>query len=256
MRSRGPRAPVSKPYLRAISLKPEKTPPSGEYPFSIAAVRHLGQLEFDPHVTFLVGENGTGKSTLLEAVAVALGLNAEGGGRNFNFATRASHSCLHQHLRLVRSYSRPRDTYFLRAESFYNVATEIEKLDEEPGLGPPITPAYGGPLHEKSHGESFFGLIMNRLRGTGLYLFDEPESALSVRRQLILLRRMRELVHLDSQFIIATHSPILLGYPNARIVVLDNDGYSVARYEETDPYRVTKAFLDDPATALAKIFQD
>ena len=247
-------APVSKPYLREISLKTDKPIALNEYPFTIPAVRHMGTLSFQQDVTFFVGENGTGKSTLLEAIAVALGMNPEGGSRNFNFATRPSHSLLWQHLRLVRSWSKPRDQYFLRAESFFNVATEIEELDKEQ-LGAAIIGAYGGRgLHDQSHGESFFALIMHRFRGSGLYLLDEPEAALSPSRQLQLLRRMRELVLQDSQFIIATHSPILLAYPNARILALDPEGYREKSYIETDHYKVTKAFLDDPEEAIRRLF--
>jgi predicted ATPase len=255
-RSLRPSLAPSKPYLREVSLKAEKIVSHSEYPFTIPAVRHLRRLVFDPDVTFLVGENGTGKSTLIEAIAVALGINPEGGSRNFNFSTRSSHSELWTCLRLVSSYSRPRDTYFLRAESFFNVATEIEKLDQE-GMGAPIIDAYGGrSLHEQSHGESFFAVMMNRFRGSGLYLLDEPEAALSPKRQLQMLRRMRELVHQDSQFIVATHSPILLAYPNARILVLDSDGYRKTLYTETEHYRITRAFLDDPEQGLKSAFRD
>ena len=237
---------VALPYLREISLKRDKGFLEGQYPFTIPAVKNLQTIAFNPNVTFIIGENGTGKSTLLEAIAVALGLNPEGGSRNFRFSTRASHSQLWQHLRIVRSWSRPRDQYFLRAESFFNVATEIEELDKEPG-GPPIISSYGGVgLHEQSHGESFFALIMNRFRGNGLYLLDEPEAALSPMRQLQMLRRIRELAMLNSQFIIATHSPLLLAYPNSLIWALDENGYHRTTYTETDHYRVMKTFLDDP----------
>ena len=226
--------------------------PNG-YPFTIPAVRHLGTLAFSPDVTFLVGENGTGKSTLIEAIAVALGMNPEGGSRNFNFSTRPSHSALWQYLRLVRSWSRPKDQYFLRAESFFNVATQIEELDREPGGGR-IIDAYGGRgLHDQSHGESFFALVMNRFRGSGLYLLDEPEAALSPARQVQMLRRMQELVLQESQFIVATHSPILLGYPNARILVLDADGYRETAYELTEHYMITKSFLEDPQSAIDRL---
>ena len=249
-------AKISRPYLREVSIKRDRPFADHEYPFTIPAVRHLGNLTFAPDVTFLVGENGTGKSTLIEAIAVALGMNAEGGGRNFSFATRPSHSVLWQHLRLVRSWSRPRDLYFLRAESFFNVATQIEELDREPG-GPPIIGAYGGRgLHDQSHGESYFALVMNRFRGSGLYLLDEPEAALSPRRQMELLRRMRELVLQDSQFIVATHSPILLAYPNARILMLDAAGYRETAYTETEHYRITRAFLDDPEESIRRLFSE
>lgn len=247
-------AVVSRPYLREISLKRDMLFPEHEYPFAIPAVRHLATMAFSPDVTFLVGENGTGKSTLLEGIAVALGLNAEGGSRNFNFATRASHSPLWQHLRLVRSWSRPRDSYFLRAESFFNVATQIEELDEE-GMGDRIIDAYGGRgLHDQSHGESFLALMTNRFRGKGLYLLDEPEAALSPARQLKVLRRMRELVLQDSQFIIATHSPFLLAYPNARILALDAAGYRQLAYTDTEHYRIARSFLESPEQSIRSLF--
>ena len=244
-----------KPYLREISLKRDKVTDATKYPFTIPAIRHLDILRFDPDVTFLVGENGTGKSTLLEAVSVALGFNAEGGTRNFTFSTRPSHSEFHACLRLVRSHKRPRDSYFLRAESFYNVATEIERLDEEGGLGDPVIDAYGGrSLHEQSHGESFLALMTHRFRGRGLYILDEPEAALSPNRQLMILRRMRQLILQESQFIIATHSPILLGYPNAKIILLDQNGYTPVKYEDTEHYQLARRFLNDPEGVLRDVF--
>jgi predicted ATPase len=246
-----------KPYLREISLKRDKIPDPSKYPFSIPAVRQLQVLRFDPDVTFLVGENGTGKSTLLEAISVALGFNAEGGTKNFSFSTRASHSELYTCLQLVRSHRRPRDGYFLRAESFFNVASEIERLDSEPGSGPLIINSYGGrSLHEQSHGESFLALMMHRFQGQGLYILDEPEAALSPKKQLLVLRRIRQLVHLNSQFIIATHSPLLLGYPNAKIVVLDERGYMTVAYEDTEHYQVTRRFLDDRGEMLKSVFAE
>src|SRR5690606_29322572 len=146
----------------------------------------------------------------LEALAVAWGFNAEGGTKNFSFSTKVSHSHLCKLIRLSRSYLRPKDGFFLRAESFYNVATEIEKLDEGPG-GPPIIDSYGGTsLHNQSHGESFFALMMNRFGGQGLYILDEPEAALSPTRQMAMIARMHQLIAKGSQFIIATHSPILM----------------------------------------------
>jgi len=246
-----------KPYLREISLKRDKIPDPSKYPFSIPAVSQLQVLRFDPDVTFLVGENGTGKSTLLEAVSVALGFNAEGGTKNFSFCTRASHSELYTCLRLVRSHRRPQDGYFLRAESFFNVASEIERLDREPGSGPLIINSYGGrSLHEQSHGESFLALMRHRFRGQGLYILDEPEAALSPKKQLLMLRRIRQLVHLNSQFIIATHSPLLLAYPNAKILVLDERGYMPVAYEDTEHYQLTRRFLDDPSGMLKSVFAE
>src|SRR5687768_4530105 len=178
-------------------------------------------------MTYLNGENGSGKSTLLEAIAVSLGFNAEGGTRNFRFGTRASHSVLHQYLRIAKGVMKPRDGFFLRAESFFNLATDIERLDAEPSFGPPLIDSYGGrSLHEQSHGESFLALMKNRFGPNGLYILDEPEAALSPSRQLSLLIRMRELLEEGSQFIIATHAPIVLAYPGATIYQLDERGIS------------------------------
>jgi predicted ATPase len=197
-------------------------------------------------VTFVIGENGSGKSTLLEAIAVAWGLNPEGGSRGFSFDTRSSHSVLHDYIRLVRGVKSPSDGFFLRAESFFNVATEIEKLDEEPGPGTLIGPAYGArPLHEQSHGEAFLALMVERFRGNGLYLLDEPEAALSPNRQMTVLSRIHQLVVKHSQFIIATHSPILMAYPDAIIYQLADDGIELVKYTETEHYAVTRSFLND-----------
>jgi predicted ATPase len=213
-------------------------------------VRDLESLALHPAVTFLVGENGSGKSTLLEAVAVAWGFNPEGGTKNFRFHTRASHSVLHEYLRLVKGVHRPRDGFFLRAESFFNVATEIERLDEGTG-GPPIIDSYGGrSLHQQSHGESFFSLMMNRFGGQGFYVLDEPEAALSPTRQLAMISRMHQLVQAHSQFIIATHSPILMAYPHAYIYEITAEGLQRASYEQTEHYVVAKRFLNDPKRQL------
>lgn len=215
-----------------------------EFPFTLSAVRFLDSLHFHPNVTFIVGENGSGKSTLLEAIAMVCGFNAEGGTKNFNFSTRSSHSDLYKYIRLSKGIARPRDGYFLRAESFFNVATTIENLDKEPG-GPPIIASYGGKsLHEQSHGESFLALIMNRFGGQGLYILDEPEAALSPQRQMALISRMHDLVNQNSQFIIATHSPILMAYPKASIFVLGPSGIKKMAYEKTEHYQVTKEFMN------------
>ena len=231
-------------YLSRVELDRSRIPDTGCYPFRIPAVRGLGSLPLHPKVTFLVGENGTGKSTLTEAIAVAYGFNAEGGSRNFNFSTFHSESGLWNYLELVRGVKHPRDGYFLRAESFYNVATSIEQMDEIPSYAPKISDSYGGSLHECSHGESFFALLNNRLRGHGLYIFDEPEAALSPQRQLAMLCRIHELVKLDSQLIIATHSPILTAYPDCTIYELSATGIRAVEYEQTDNYRVTREFLN------------
>ncbi len=247
-------------YLRSIHLEREEVPSFARYPFCLPAVRHLDTLPLRAPVSFLIGENGTGKSTLLEAIAVAWGFNAEGGSRNFRFSTRSSHSELHRFLRLVKGIHRPHDGYFLRAESFFNVATEIERLDQpdEEGrfpLGRPVRESYGGgSLHEQSHGESFFTLFTERFSGGGLYLLDEPEAALSPTRQLALLVRMHDLIRLRSQFIIATHSPILMAYPDAEIWQLDEEGLSRIPYEETEHYVVTREFLNERERIFRELF--
>lgn len=229
-------------YLREVRLKRSDVPSFQDYPFSLPAVRKLDSLELHPKVTFLIGENGSGKSTLLEAIAVAWGFNPEGGSRNFNFGTRESHSELHRYLRLVKGVRKPQDGYFLRAESFFNVATEIEKL----GVGR----SYGGrSLHEQSHGESFLALMMERFGGNGLYLLDEPEAALSPQRQLAVLSRIHDLVKDRSQFIIATHSPILMAYPDAYIYGLSG-AIDRVDYYDTEHYRVTHNFLSNPKRML------
>jgi predicted ATPase len=231
-------------FLIRATLLRDRVPSFTEYPFNIPAIGNFDALDFDEPVTFFIGENGSGKSTLLEALAVASGLNAEGGSRNFNFATRASHSGLKDYLRLTRGARRARDSYFLRAESYFNVATEIEALDREPSLTPRIIDSYGGQsLHEQSHGESFFALLMNRLGGNGLYVFDEPEAALSPTRQLAFLSRLHELVRGGSQFLIATHSPILMAYPQAAIYLLADGAPRLIPYRETEHYTVTRNFL-------------
>ncbi len=241
---------LSSAFAIGMTLLRDTVPDFDRYPFSLPAVKHLDQLAFHPAVTFIVGENGSGKSTLLEAIAVALGYNAEGGGRNLRFGTRDSHSPLHGHLRISRGYRKPRDGYFLRAESFFNVATALERLDEGPG-GPPLIDSYGGhSLHEQSHGESFMALLNHRFGGQGLYVLDEPEAALSPQRQLAALARIHRLVKAGSQFIIATHSPILMAYPDARIYACLPDGLRRTDYEDTEHYQVTLEFLRDPRRML------
>jgi predicted ATPase len=244
-------------YVREVKLRREKVDSFDTYPFSLPVVRHLDSLDLHPAVTFLVGENGSGKSTLLEALAVAWGFNAEGGTKNFRFGTRASHSVLHEYLRLVKGIQRPRDGFFLRAESLFNLATEIEHLDEEPAAGPPIIHSYGyRSLHEQSHGESFFAVMMNRFGGHGFYVLDEPEAALSPTRQLAMISRIHELVGKRSQLVIATHSPILMAYPNAWIYQIGADGLERVALEDTEHYIIAKRFLNDPHQQLERLLED
>jgi len=235
------------PYLLHLELLRDRIPDAGKFPYTLPAIRALTTLPFHPKVTFLVGENGSGKSTLLEAVAVACGLNPEGGSRNFNFSTRSSHSPLDEAIRLARTPALPPDSYFLRAESFFNVASEIERLDVIGGYG-------GKSLHEQSHGESFFALFKNRFRGRGLYLLDEPEAALSPKRQLQFLVLLHEYVQRGGQFVIATHSPIIMAYPDARIYQLDDDGIREVAYLDTEHYLITRGFLSNPQRSLNELF--
>lgn len=242
------------PYLREVQLRRDESVDPTRYPFHLPAVRHLDRLAFHRDVTFLLGENGSGKSTLLEAIAIAYGFNPEGGTRNFNFHTWRSHSDLHRSLRCVKSYKKADDGFFLRAESFFNVASEVDRMEQELGG---LLRSYGGvSLHEQSHGESFLSLVLHRFRGRGLYILDEPEAALSPSRQLALLRRMHELVQQESQFIIATHSPILMAYPGARLYWLSADGVREVSYQETEHYQVTRRFLSDPIKAVEALMND
>lgn len=244
------------PYLLHLDLLRERISEPNRFPYTLPAIRLLERLEFHPKVTFFVGENGSGKSTLLEAIAVAYGLNPEGGGSNFNFATRTSHSKLDEAIRLAKSMNQTRTDYFLRAESFFNVASKIEELDKS-GFGPPIISAYGGTsLHEQSHGESFFALFKNRFKEHGLYLLDEPEAAVSPKRQLHFLSILHNHVRNGCQFVIATHSPIIMAYPDSLIYLLDGQGIRTIRYEETDHFLVTRGFLANPQRALSELLAE
>lgn len=248
---------ISTQFVDRVTLLRDKVEFFTEYPFKLPAVRALESLAMHPKVTFLIGENGSGKSTLMEAIAVSLGFNPEGGTKNFNFSTRASHSILHQYLRIAKGYKRPETGFFLRAESFFNLATEIENLDSQPAAGPPVITFYGNrSLHEQSHGESFLALMNNRFGPKGLYLLDEPEAALSPQRQLSVLSRMHDLVRQDSQFIVATHSPILMAYPDAWIYACSGKGLTRVEYRDTEHFQVMKTFLDDPERMLRTLLQD
>ena len=234
-------------FLRSIRLKREKIADPASYPFSIPGIHALESLTFHPSVTFFVGDNGTGKSTLLEAIAVAAGMNAEGGSQNFTFSTRETHSALHEFVQLVRGVRRPSDSYFLRAESFYNLASNIDDL----GVS-----GYGGTsLHAQSHGESFWSLLSNRFRGKGLYLLDEPEAALSPSRQLAALAIIHQLAQRRAQFVIATHSPILMAYPDAVLYLFSEEGIRRVAYEDTEHYQVTRDFLNHVDASLKELLR-
>lgn len=244
-------------YLRSIQLLRDHVPSFDRFPFQLSAIRELDQLQLHPKVTYIVGENGMGKSTLLEALAVAWGFNPEGGSLNFSFSTYASHSELHRYIRLVRGVRKPKDGFFFRAESYYNLASNIEELDRESAGGTKIIDSFGGrSLHEQSHGESFFSAFMYRLRGNGLYVMDEPEASLSPFRQLSMLSRMHELIRNHSQFIVSTHSPILMAYPDAIIYQLTSSGIEQVSLEETDHFNLTRQFLNNRHRMLKELLRD
>ena len=248
---------VSPQFISRISLRRDIVESFDNYPFSLPAVRMLDHLEMHPKITYLVGDNGSGKSTLLEAIAVSFGFNAEGGSKNFNFGTNSTHSDLYRYLRIAKGFRKPRTGYFLRAESFYNVASEIDKLDAEPLTAPRIIDGYGGvSLHHQSHGESFMTLMTQRFKGQVLYILDEPEAALSPQRQLAVLSRMHDLVQQGSQFIIATHSAILMAYPESSIYQFSQDGIAPVAYEDTEHFQVSRDFLASPQRMLRQLLRD
>jgi len=236
-------------FLKKVSIM--KSGVENLYPFTIPTIKNLTELELTSSVTFLVGENGTGKSTLLEGIADNCEFNVAGGSRNNLYEVDAIESALGEHIRLSWM---PKVTngFFLRAESFYQFASHIDELQRE---RPGILDSYGGKsLHEQSHGESFLSLFLNRFNGRAIYLLDEPEAALSPQRQLSFLRIMHDLVEEeDCQFIIATHSPIILGYPNATILSFDHGEIEEVEYEMTGHYQITKYFLDHREKFLAEL---
>lgn len=238
-------------YIAEIKFKNDLD--RGSYLYDLPIIQFLrahGSLSLSSNITFFVGENGTGKSTLLEGIAVAYGFNAEGGSRSFTFSTNDTHSELYKHLILSKA-GYPKDGFFLRAESLYNVATNIDDMDKESSFDPPVIEGYGGiSLHCQSHGESFLAIVQNRFRGNGLYILDEPEAALSPMRLMTLMVEIDTLVKNGSQFIIATHSPILMTLPHAEILEFSQDGIKKAKYTDTEHFRITKRFLDDPDRML------
>ena len=248
---------LDRKYIERVKLS--KRIDSDSYLLDLPVVQTLiktKELVFSSDVTFFIGENGTGKSTLLEAIAVAYGFNAEGGTKNFSFSTNATHSELYAYLTLSRSQY-AKDGFFLRAESFYNVATNIDEMDSQSSFGTGLINSYGGKsLHKQSHGESFLALVQNRFGGNGLYILDEPEAALSPLRLLTLIAEINTLVKNNSQFIIATHSPILMAYPNAQIYQINDLGIEPVSYKETEHYQLTKQFLDNPEQMLKYLLEE
>ncbi|EHN10690.1 ABC transporter ATP-binding protein [Patulibacter medicamentivorans] len=252
------RASGSEPLVRTVRLPDGAGDDLLGYAAAVPAVQALrgDGLDLHPEVTFLVGENGSGKSTLVEAIAVAAGLNPEGGSSQMRMSTRVSHAPLGDHLQLVRGGRRPRTDFFLRAESVFTVATELDRIAEEPYAGDVLGPYGGVSLHELSHGESFLAIAGNRFGGDGFYVLDEPEAALSAQNQLTLLRRIHQLVREGSQFVIATHSPLLLAYPGARILGCDEDGLRELAYDDAPAVALTRSFLAAPERFVDRLLAD
>ena len=235
-------------FIRGLDILWDRVGPSS-YLRDIAALRGVDSLSFHAPVTFFVGENGSGKSTLLEAIAVAYGFNPEGGTKNYRFSTYDSHSELCDAIRLIKGRYRPGWGYFLRAESFYNVATAEEEYSRGPGGRPQH-------FHEKSHGESFLAMAQSNFRQNGVYLLDEPEAALSPQRQLTMLLDIYACAREEAQFIIVTHSPILLGMPGADIRTFDDGPIHSIEYEETDSYQITKTFINHREQVLKNLLDN
>lgn len=227
------------------------------YEYSLPTVKYIyetGGITLSSPVTFFTGENGVGKSTILEAVAIALGFNPEGGTKNFAFSTADSHSGLYESLVVSRTKN-AKDGFFLRAESFYNVVSHIDELDRQPALSRKISESYGGrSLHTVSHGESFMALVENRFSGESLFILDEPEASLSPMRQISLLSQMHRLVSQGSQFIISTHSPILCAYPHSTVFELSHEGIKTVPWKESEIYKTTYGFLSDSEHILRYLF--
>ena len=247
------------PFIRAVDIDWDLIS-QDSYLREIPALRLEEPLALSGGVTFFVGENGTGKSTLLEGIAVSWGFNPEGGGKNYRFSTYDSHSELHRAVKLVRNPRQPRHSYFLRAESFYNVASKAEEYRVS-GLGESSEEDFyarfgGKALHHQSHGESFMHLAEGEFRPGGLYLLDEPEAALSPQRQLALLALIHDLAARGAQFIIASHSPILLGLPEAEILTFDDGAIHPCQWRETESYRVTELFINQRERLLRQLLED
>ncbi len=232
-------------FIQGISINWNEID-SYSYLRKIPAFDNLDTFTFHNPVTFFVGENGSGKSTLIEAIAVAYGFNPEGGTKNYSFSTYDSHSELCDAIRISKGILKPGWGYFLRAESFYNVATkEMEYAD----IAHP-----SAEYHKQSHGESFLSVVQNQFKANGIYILDEPEAALSPQRQLTLLMEINECVKTGSQFIIVSHSPILLGYPDAEILTFDEGVIHPCTYEETDSYEITEMFINNREQLLRRLF--
>ena len=243
-------------YLKSLEINKNEIP-KDNYIYNLSVIKNLKKIEFKQPITIFVGENGLGKSTLIEAIATKCGFNAEGGSKNFNFSTRQTESDLNKYIKIIKGPYMPRDGYFLRSESIYNVASNIDNLDEVKCNAPPISSAYGWKsLHSQSHGESFLSIFFKRFMGNGLYILDESEAALSPVSQMSLIIRINQLVNLNSQFIIATHSPILLAIPNAQVFEIKEDGIYEKKYFETQHFKTIKNFFENTEKTVDSLINE
>ncbi|NUT74310.1 AAA family ATPase [Pseudomonas sp. C1C7] len=236
-------------FLQEIRLKKESSPPK--------FIQELFPLHLKNNITIIIGENGCGKSTLLEALAVKLGCNAEGGGKNFNFQTENTHSTLYTCLQLSKGYLKEKDIFFYRAETFYNFNSAIRELDKEPSFDPEIKSYYGGrDLHCMSHGEAMEALFQNRFKANGLYILDEPEASLSPLRQLVFIKRILELAQKGAQFIIATHSPLIMSIPGCELLQISDGRFEQVFPENTEAYAIYKAVLTSSGEYIKTLVEE
>jgi predicted ATPase len=238
--------------LKRITLLRDRVDDWDSYPFSVPTIRQFDELNFSSRICFFTGENGTGKSTLLEAIAIHYGFGREGGTRSFALDTTESNHSVEALVRALRlSFDiRTGAGYFLRAESFFNAASYIDSIG--------VTKYYGGrSLHTRSHGETFFTLLELKFQRDGLFLLDEPEAALSPQRQMAFLVLLHDVLakYKNAQFIISTHSPILLGFPNAQIVSFDNGKLQEIQYEDCSPTQIVRRFVNNRDSVLNELFR-
>jgi predicted ATPase len=238
---------IDSPLIRSVKVDWEDVEDPEVYPFNIPAIKSIQNLPLDPKITIFIGENGSGKSTLLEGIAIAVGFSAEGGFLSHRASTEDTHSKLHEFLTVYRGLNRPSpQSFFLRAETLYNIATYSKHVDPTPGVL--------SQLHNVSHGEGFLKAL-SYIQKEALVILDEPESALSPQRQLALIIRLNQMIKNNCQIIIASHSPILLAFPNALLYEFSEQGINQVTYKETEHYRITRDFLANPETFLHHLLQ-
>lgn len=243
--------------LRGLRIEWSKVEDRGVYPYDIPAIAQIEELDLSAPVTILVGANGSGKSTLLEAIATQLRCNPEGGSRNFAFSTENTLSPLHRTMRLITGAPIHKDAFFYRADTYFNVATEMRRLDGEASFGPPIVSYYGGTeLHDLSHGQAVIRLLRHRFSPRGIYVMDEPEAALAPETQFETIAAIVDLARRGAQFVLATHSPLLMALPGAALYELTEHGLERRAYDELGHVRLYKRFLADPASVVARLIED